>query len=285
MRTVKLICLPLLLILTSCGYYGADNEPLYASSMGFSLEDGIYTAAVYGDHVTPEKSTSSVFTSGCGADPVSAIEAAGKSIGRDVFFGHCTAIVLDRNAASDKRFYITFAESVISPACMVYYSDHPAEAAENIAADGFSEKLFRAAADCIDNVPVTLPCADDSSRAAVICGNSVSVLSHDDSYGLMLLCGKEYPLSLTERLPGGTYREIKTTPSVSRSAGSDGGTAVLYLSIRLKNGGAAAEDYVEKVCRSAFERTVSAGKDAPKVCRLAGKDELPDNAELVIEIY
>ena len=263
------------LMLSACGSE-AINRSLYASAMGFSRIDGMYTVTVCGDTIDDDGKVLTLTASGRGADPVSAVKNAGENCGHEIFYGHCGAMAVDIGAVSDKEFYHAFTDSVISPACAVYYSEDPAEDISAISGGGFSEKLFHAAAECIGEEPIILPCAADTEKAAVTY-NGAEIFGYDDSYGLMLLCGKEYPRTLTEKDSGGRYTAVTIEPKISRRVKQSGGKTLFELTIKTgteitdKKVLAAVHEYITGICGSAFEKTVLSGIDAPGIGRLSGK--------------
>ena len=93
----------------------------------------------------------------------------------------------------------------------------------------------------------------------------------------MLLCGKEYPRTLTEKDSGGRYTAVTIEPKISRRVKQSGGKTLFELTIKTgteitdKKVLAAVHEYITGICGSAFEKTVLSGIDAPGIGRLSGK--------------
>lgn len=262
----------MLVLLTGCG--GSDlNSTVFVSSMGVSLGGGVYSVTVFGS-AAAEDGINEVSASGVGRTLAEAMNNASESCGLDIFLGHCEGIAVNSAALRDTAMLSEFSDSVLSPACPVYFSDSPERGAENIPAEGFETPLYKLSVFSRNGSPAVLPTAEDPDRTAIVTAEETILTDSEDSLGIMLLRGEAVPREMTVSTEKG-FETVKISPETKRSAYySDG---VLYAEITVclnteDTGGEAestAKELIEGICRAAYEKTVHGmGIDAPGLSSL-----------------
>ncbi len=248
------------LIFSSCA--GTDlNETIFVSSMGISLKNGIYSTALFGEYAN-EKENKTVSYYSSGRTPAEALNNAEREASMNIFLGHCEKIAANAPALRDSAFLSGISDSVVSPACKVYFSDSPEKAAEEIIDDGFETELLSLSVSAKNGTPVIIPTAEDPSRIALVTAEETVLLDSEDSFGVMLLRGEAFPRLLTVSAGNG-FGTVKISPKAQRKAYTAGGRLTAEITISLnceetdEETKEAAKDLIREICGSAYEKTVN----------------------------
>lgn len=247
-------------LFTSCA--GSDlNSTVFVTSMGISLDKNIYSAALYGSCASKDGETS-VSAFGTGRTPAEAMNSARLDCGKNLFLGHCERVAADSAALRNSAFLADFSDSVISPACKVYFSDSPEMAAENISDEGFVTENYQLAVCMKNGTPAVIPIAEDPSRIAVITAEETVIMDSEDSMGIMIMRDRSYPKVITAAV-GEHFESIKISPKTVRKAYFSDGILNVDITVRLNAQGGSEEGRKAVVslfgiiCRSSFEKTVN----------------------------
>lgn len=264
----------LLLTLSLTGCTDSDlNKAVFVSSAAISYNGREYSVTVCGEAAAKD-STENITAEGSGRTLAEALSDVRQNEGYDLFFGHCEAIAADSGALRDSALFTAFSDSVLSPACKIYYSESPWESADKIPAEGFSEELYRLAACCRNGNAAVIPYADNPARVAVITAADEYLLNTDDSLGVMILRDEAYPKMITAPTDEG-FVTVKISPSAKRSLVVSDDIPVFTAEIQLNSEDCpdkareAAEEYITDICKNSFNKTVYLLKtDALNLCRL-----------------
>ena len=285
-----MICVSaVMLLLTGCT--GSDlNSAVFVSTAGLAYDGKEYAVSVCGS-AADRDGEKNITASGKGRTVEEALEDIRRSTGYEPFFGHCGAAAADANALRDGTAFEFLADSRISPACRIYYSDDPLKAAENIADEGFTEEMYRAAVCLDNNAAMVLPLAEEPYRTVSVTEDSVYRNDMCESIGLMMLRGADFSREFTVKTESG-YVTAEISPKEKRSAEYIDGALVMKADIRLnaKDCGSCAEEELisaaETLCRDAFEKcVVEENIDSVGLYKLIGykKPEL-NNARLELKV-
>lgn len=266
-----------MLFLTSCG--GSDlNSTVFVTSMGISLNEGVYTVSVFGSAARGEEAED-VSSYGTGRTAAEALDNAAESCGMELFLGHCAGIAADSAALRDLGMLAEFSDGEISPACPVYFSDSPEKGAENIPAEGFETELYELSVFSKNGVPAVIPVAEDPERVAVLTAEETILADSEDSLGIMLLRGETYPRELTVSGEDG-FETVTISPETKRSAYYADGVLHADMTVELNIGEASpqaaesASELIREICISAYVKLVNdMGIDAVGISSLTAYNE------------
>ncbi|MBQ8568653.1 MAG: hypothetical protein IJ446_05475 [Oscillospiraceae bacterium] len=264
--------IPLIISLTGCTDSNL-NKAVFVSSAAISYNGREYAVTVCGE-AAAEDSTENITAEGKGRTLAEALSDVRKNGGYDLFFGHCEAIAADSGALRDSALFTSFSDSVLSPACRIYYSENPSESADKIPSEGFSEELYELAACCRNGNAAVIPYADNPARVAVITADEEYLLNTDDSLGVMILRDEAYSRMITAPTDDG-FVTIKISPSAKRDLKVREDSLIFTAEIALDSEDCpdeakkAAAEYISDICRNSFNKTVHLLKtDALNLCRL-----------------
>lgn len=209
------ICL--MLSLTACTAVQV-NERMFVSLMGIEENDGLYYLTIQAYSSTDTNSDAPVpeyrVCSGTGRSFYEAADMIMRQSGKELFFGHCSAVFADDDIIRDKEKLKMLAGERISPGCPVIYSENPGAEADrrdengeltgsdvimsalkSYAAEGlYSEVTLRdvIAADSTGGV-IILPLSDKgiSGSAAVNTKGETVLLDLSETAALDLLRGEK----------------------------------------------------------------------------------------------
>lgn len=259
-------------LFTSCA--GSElNRTVFVTSMGISLNKNVYSVSLYGKAAS-EDGEIPVTASGTGRTPAEAMAAARLNCNMELFLGHCSRIAANSAALRSSGLLAEFSDSVVSPACKIYFSDSPEKAAENISGEGFSAENYQLSVCTKKGTPAVIPIAEDPSRVSVITAAETILLDSEDSMGIMTMRNESYPKVITVAA-GEKFESVKINPKAARKAYYSDGILTVEITVNLNSEGGSVEgrDAVVSlfglICRSAFEKTVNTmGIDSVNICAL-----------------
>lgn len=260
MKKVRVFLTAVLLVfLTGCA--GSDlNSTVFVSSMGISLDGDVYSVKVFGSAADDEGVTE-VSASGVGQTLSEAMNNASEGCGREIFLGHCDGIAANSAALRDTAMLSEFSDSVISPACPVYFSDSPGRGAEKLTGEGFEAPLYKLSVSVRNGVPAVLPTAEDPDRTAIVTAEETILTDSEDSLGIMLLRGEAIPRTITVTAEKGA-ETVDIFPETKRSAYYSEGVLNVEVTVRLNIEDASpeairsAEELIGGMCSAAYEKLV-----------------------------
>ncbi|MGN1415605.1 MAG: hypothetical protein ACI4XF_02095 [Oscillospiraceae bacterium] len=266
-----------MIFLTSCGESDL-NATVFVTSMGISLNDGIYTVSVSGSAARGEEAED-ISAYGTGRTPAEALDNAAESCEMELFLGHCECIAANSAALRDMALLAEFSDGEISPACPVYFSDSPEKGAENIPAEGFETELYELSVFAKNGVPAVIPVAEDPERVAVLTAQETILTDSEDSLGIMILRGEAYPRTLTVSGEEG-FETVTISPETKRSAYYDEGVLYADISVTLNMEDASpqaaesAAGLIREICISAYVKLINdMGIDAVGISSLTAYNE------------
>lgn len=273
MKKVRVFLTAVLLVfLTGCA--GSDlNSTVFVSSMGISLDGDVYSVTVFGS-AADDDGVTEVSASGVGRTLSEAMNNASESCGWEIFLGHCEGIAANSAALRDTAMLSEFSDSVISPACPVYFSDSPERGAGKLTGKGFEAPLYKLSVSARNGVPAVLPTAEAPDRTAIVTSDKTILTDSEDSLGIMLLRGEAIPQTITVTAENGSEM-VDISPETKRSAYYSDGVLNVEVTVGLNIGEASpeavdsAEELIGGICRSAYEKlVVGMGIDAAGISSL-----------------
>lgn len=105
------------------------NERMYVQMMGVSEEEGdcLLCVQTVGTHSAPDEAPVYEYHEGRGANFRQAAAAIEAENGRQLFFGHCTLLILDEDYLTSAEGLKMFMGERISPGCRVCFGSDPGE--------------------------------------------------------------------------------------------------------------------------------------------------------------
>ena len=203
----KLFCaaaaLFMALTMTSCSAVQV-NERMFVQLMGISETDGLYelTVQIYNSTDSEDSDPQYKALSGSGRSISEAADMIMRNSGRQLFFGHCTAIYANESIIRDSGKLKALAGERISAGCPVFFTHTPKEAVSAVSADelagivshyqseGLAERadLKTVTAAAKNNTIAIIPMWDDKiCGSAIIMPNSTSELNISETAALDLM--------------------------------------------------------------------------------------------------
>lgn len=242
-----------------CGCTAVEvNERMYVQMMGVSEEEGecLLCVQAVGTHSAPDEAPVYEYHEGRGANFRQAAADIEAENGRQLFFGHCTLLILDEDFLTSAERLKMFMGERISPGCRVCFSNDPGEVLSKeadgslIGADVISGETKRledrgqfkevtlkeVCENAASMTPLLLPAAlsDDGGTVtgSAVCGGDTVLLDMNETVVAGLIAGEtgaEIPVG------GYTLRVDRADPSVYYQTGEK------ILNISLKISGTVTE--------------------------------------------
>lgn len=231
--------------MTSCSAVQV-NERMFVHLMGISEDNGLYELTVQVFSSTDDTAPEYEALSGSGRSVSEAADMIMRSSGRQLFFGHCSAVFANESIIRDSDKLKMLAGERISAGCPVFFSDLPREAVSSVSAEELtgivSHYREEGLAERADLKNVTAAIQSDSaavipmweeklSGSAIVMPHSTSRLNISETAALELMRGAR---GIRLSVLGGSVTLGEAESSVYYQNAESGGKYVIDMSLKCR---------------------------------------------------